>query len=106
MPERWSLENALPIIRAMDPIARRCNFSLALRGGVLTRGESDSDLDLCFLCEETEDPAFCSIERLLREISQEMHEQVHHYGALYHSTNPYTVIWLHDGRHIDAHFWL
>jgi hypothetical protein len=37
---------------------------------------------MCFLCEETEDPAFCSVEQLL----QEMHELVHHYGALYPST--------------------
>jgi hypothetical protein len=106
MSTGWNLETALPIIRAMDPIARGCNFSLALRGGVLTRGVSDSDLDLRFLCEEIEHPAFCSIERLLQDIAKEMHEQVHHYSSLYDGTHPYTVIWLRDGRHIDAHFWL
>ena len=102
----WNLETALPIIRAIDPIARRCNFSLALRGSVLIRGESDSDLDLCFLCEETQKHAFCSVERFLREIEREMHEQVHHCSGLYEGTHPFTEIWLRDGRHIDAHFWL
>lgn len=106
MPTTWNLENALPVIRAMDPIARRCNFSLALRGGVLVRGESDSDLDLCFLCEEPEDHAFCSVKRLLTEIGEEMRDQVHHCNAPSGGTNPHTVIWLRDGRHIDAHFWL
>jgi hypothetical protein len=106
MATRWTLENALPIVRAMASIARRCNFSLALRGSVLTKGESDSDLDLCFLCEEPEDPAFCSVERVLREITQEMPHDIHHYGSLHGGTRPYTVIWLRDGRHIDAHFWL
>jgi hypothetical protein len=101
----WTLEDALPIVRAMAPIARRCNFSLALRGSVLTQGESDSDLDLCFLCEETEDPAFCSVERLLREIKQEI-EGIHRYESVHSGTHPFTVIWLRDGRRIDAHFWL
>jgi len=107
MASTWNLENALTIIRAMDPIARRCNFSLALRGSVLTRGESDSDLDLCFLCEETETPAFCSVERLLGDIAKELHRQVHQCSEVYGGcAHPFAVIWLHDGRHIDAHFWL
>jgi hypothetical protein len=105
MASRWTLENALPIIRAMAPIARECNFSLALRGSVLTVDESDSDLDLCFLCEETEDPAFCSVERVLKEIAKQISD-VHHYGSVYGDSHPFTVIWLCDGRHIDAHFWL
>ena len=98
----WNFETALPIIRAIEPIANRCNFSVALRGSVLTQGESDSDLDLCFLCEE---PGFCSVERLKAEIAKEMPNLVHHYGAQGKGTHPFLVIWLHDGRHIDAHFW-
>jgi hypothetical protein len=53
VPAKWTLENALPIVRAMDPIVRRCNFSLAFRGSVLIQGESDNDLDLCFLHERS-----------------------------------------------------
>jgi hypothetical protein len=104
MPARWNLENALPIVRAMDPIARSCNFSLALRGGVLLRGESDVDLDLCFLSED--DPEVCSVQRLLQEIAQGMREQIDHYDPPAGGNYPYTLIWLRDGRHIDAHFWL
>jgi hypothetical protein len=100
---KWTLENALPIIRAIDPIARRCNFSLALRGSVLVQGESDSDLDLCFLCEE---PGFCSVARLKEEIAKEMPDLIHHYGAEGEGGHPFVVIWLRDGRHIDAQFWL
>jgi hypothetical protein len=106
MPPTWTLDNARPIVRAIDAVAKRCNFSLALRGSVLTRGESDSDLDLCFLCEEPEDPAFCSVERLLREITQELSEQVDRCNPSSGGTNPHTLIFLRDGRRIDAHFWL
>ena len=107
MPPTWTLENALPIIRAIDPIARRCNFSLALRGGVLIRGESNSDLDLCFLCEEPGNPELCSVERLLREISEGMREQVNDCNApTGDRTNPHAFIWLRDGRRIEARFWI
>ena len=106
MAKKWTLEEALPIIQVMAEIARRCNFSLALRGSVLTQGQSDNDLDLCFLCEEPEDPAFCLVERVLREIEKGMRANIDHCGSVLDGTHPYTVIWLHDGRHIDAHFWL
>ncbi len=106
MPPSWTLENALPIIRAIDEIARHCNFSVALRGGVLIAGKSTSDLDLCFLCEEPEDSVFCSVERLLKEIGQELREQVDRCNAPSGGTKPHALIWLRDGRHIDAHFWL
>lgn len=104
MPPKWNLENARPIIQAMDPIARRCNFSVALRGSVLFQGESDKDLDLCFLSED--DPEVCSVPRLLQEIARDMPQQIDHYGALNEGPHPFAVIWLRDGRHIDAHFWI
>jgi hypothetical protein len=105
MRPKWTFEDALPIIRAIDPIARRCNFSLALRGGVLLRGESDRDLDLCFLSEG--DLEFCLPEMVLEEIAKVLSDQIDHYGELYfEGTHPYAVIWLRDGRHIDAHFWI
>jgi hypothetical protein len=105
MPTKWTFEDALPIIQAIDPIARRCNFYVALRGGVLLRGRSDSDLDLCFLSIEDAEP--CSPEMVLEEIARGMPKQVERYnppsgGAKY----PYTIIRLRDGRNIDAHFWI
>ena len=103
----WNLETALPIIRAIEPIAKRCNFSVALRGSVLTQGESDKDLDLCFLCERgKKDRKLCSIDQLLQEIQKEMPAQVDRYGGIVDLTHPTVPIWLRDGRHIDAHFWI
>lgn len=105
MPAKWTLDNALPIILAIDSIARRCNFSLALRGGVLLNGESDSDLDLCFLSEE--DREFCSAEMVLEEIARGLPQYIHGYNAPSGGDKyPCTLIFLRDGRHIDAHFWI
>ena len=105
MPTKWTLEDALLIIRAIDPIARRCNFSLALRGGVLLNGESQRFLELCFLSED--DREFCSAEMVLEEIAKAMPEQVERYNDPSGGDNyPHTVIRLRDGRHIDAHFWI
>ena len=105
MSTKWTRDNALPIIRAIDQIARRCNFSLALRGGVLLDGESQRDLDLCLLSED--DREFCSAEMVLEEIARGMPEQVERYndpsgGDKY----LHTIIRLRDGRRIDAHFWI
>jgi hypothetical protein len=91
----------------MAKIAERCDFSLALRGSVLTKGESDKDLDLCFLREKTENHVSCSIEGLLEAIKNELHDLVDHYGAVHRGIHhPHAVIWLRDGNHIDAQFWL
>src|SRR5579859_6506884 len=88
MAKKWTLKEALPIVQAMAEIARRCNFSLALRGSVLIRGESDNDLDLCFLCEETEDPASCLVERVLTEIEQGMSVNIRRCGSVHGGTHP------------------
>ena len=52
MPTKWPSDEALPVIRTIDRMANRCNFYVALRGGVLLRGESDTDLDLFVLSKE------------------------------------------------------
>jgi hypothetical protein len=71
------------------------------------RGESDSDLDLCFLCERKKnDRKLCSIDQLLQEIQKEMRVEVDHYGGIVDLKHPTVAIWLRDGRHIDAHFWI
>jgi hypothetical protein len=44
--------------------------------------------------------------RDLEEMLQGLHDQIDRYDALSGSSYPYALIWLRDGRHIDAHFWL
>jgi len=96
----WTLEDSLPIIRAIAPIAERCGFSVALRGSVLIKGRSEKDLDLLFVEEE---PDICDVRRCLDEIAGLPQVRTagppHTCGGGHHS-----VIWLHDGRHIDAQF--
>lgn len=46
---KWTLEDSLKIIRAVQPETRRFGFHLCLGGGVLNYGESNKDLDLYFL---------------------------------------------------------
>jgi hypothetical protein len=45
----WTLDEALEVIRALQPITRDYSYHLALGGGVLNKGTSDKDLDLYFL---------------------------------------------------------
>lgn len=45
----WTLEQALPLVRALQPQTRQFGFHLCLGGGVLNAGASDKDLDLYFL---------------------------------------------------------
>lgn len=49
MPTKWTLEDALVLIRALQPQCRQFSFHLALGGGVLNNGFSEKDLDLYFL---------------------------------------------------------
>jgi len=49
MADTWKIDDALPLIRALQPITRRFNYHLALGGGVLNKGYSNKDLDLFFL---------------------------------------------------------
>lgn len=45
----WNLEDALALVRRLQPMTRNYNYHLALGGGVLNKGTSDKDLDLYFL---------------------------------------------------------
>ena len=49
LTQRWDLEEALGLVRAVQPQTRQFGFHLCLGGGVLNRGWSDKDLDLYFL---------------------------------------------------------
>lgn len=43
---RWTLPEALSLIRQLQPLIREKNYHITLGGGVLNTGESDKDLDL------------------------------------------------------------
>lgn len=43
---RIYLEEALKLIRYMQPRAKECNYYLTLAGGVLNNGYSDNDIDI------------------------------------------------------------
>jgi hypothetical protein len=88
----WTLDEALPLIRKISDAARSCKFSVALYGSVLEQAESSRDLDLFFV---KQDPA-CNVELCRNEIRKL--PEVRHFG--------HCVIWLVDGRHIDAQFLL
>jgi hypothetical protein len=45
----WDLEQALRVVRALQPVTREYNYHLAIGGGVVNNGESKKDLDLYFL---------------------------------------------------------
>lgn len=45
----WTFEDALPLVRAIQPETRNFKYHLTLGGGVLNNGKSDKDLDLYFL---------------------------------------------------------
>src|SRR3990167_2742576 len=45
----WTLDDALSLIRGLQPVIRKLGYHLCLGGGVLNNGESKKDLDLYFL---------------------------------------------------------
>jgi hypothetical protein len=97
----WTLDEALPLIRKISPIAREHGFSVALYGSVLDRGRSERDLDLFFI---EQDPDICDVQGCLDEISKL--PEVHHCGqALQCVGGALCPIWLQDRKHhIDAQF--
>jgi hypothetical protein len=49
LARNWTFDDALPLIRAVQPVVRRFGYHVCLGGGVLNKGASDHDLDLYFL---------------------------------------------------------
>ena len=45
---RWTMEQALDVIRFIQPLLKEHKYHVALGGGVLNNGFSDKDLDLYF----------------------------------------------------------
>lgn len=50
----WTLEDALDVIKILQPKLREINYHVTLGGGVLNNGSSPNDLDLYFLPLEDE----------------------------------------------------
>ena len=91
----WTLNDALPLIRRIEPIAKRHGFSVALYGSVLYRGESEKDLDLFFVEQETD---ICDVGRCLGEISTL--SEIRHISR----HDNVCVIRLKDKRRMDVQF--
>ncbi len=49
VPNKWTLEEALLLIRKVQPECKKFGYHLCLGGGVLNNGHSKKDLDLYFL---------------------------------------------------------
>lgn len=100
MSLKWTLDDALPIIRKIAPIARECGLDVALRGSVLLRGESTNDLDLLLVVE---DPDILNVQRCVKGMRhlQEVRDigYLHPVGGGQNAT-----VWLRDGRRIETRF--
>jgi hypothetical protein len=49
MADGWTLEQALALVRSIQPACHSFNYHVTLGGGVLNQGFSSKDLDLFFL---------------------------------------------------------
>jgi len=92
----WTLENALPVIQRIAPIAQEYGFTVALRGSVLTSRQGE-DLDLCFIEWEV-NPNVRHAKDCLNSIANTFDAQ---YGSL---DSGHAFILFNDGRRVDAHF--
>lgn len=45
----WTLEQALIVVRFLQPLIRTAHYHLALGGGIINAGQSNKDIDLYFL---------------------------------------------------------
>ena len=45
----WGLDEALALVRRLQPMTRRYNYHAVVGGGVINNGSSEKDLDLYFL---------------------------------------------------------
>ena len=64
----WTLEEALPLIREIEPLVRELNYHTCLGGGVLHQTGPRKDLDLFFIPLNGHDSNPWSIVQLLGEV--------------------------------------
>lgn len=60
----WKLEDAVTIIREMQPFAMEASYALSLGGGVLNMGWSWKDLDITAVPASHEEPNLSKLLRL------------------------------------------
>jgi hypothetical protein len=65
----WTIEDALPVVRAIAIIGRKHGFSVALYGSLLVTGETSGDLDLFFVVGE-ERTCAVHAQTCLKEIAE------------------------------------
>jgi hypothetical protein len=95
---KWTIENALPVVRSIAVIGREHGFSVALYGSVLVTGESSKDLDLFFIAAENR-TSTVHAQACLKAIAQE-------FGINCPRLTPICTsrIELGEGKRIDAQF--
>lgn len=98
----WTLEQAVELLRMLEPVAISQGFHVALGGSVLIRGSSDKDLDIFIYPHKTADKiAFeCLLSKLGDFGISDFNKAEHaHYGddkAVYRSG--------YKGKRIDWFF--
>lgn len=97
-PAPWTLDDALALVREIQPRLHAKKWHVALGGGVLNRGESGKDIDLYVLpfsdIETTED-----VMPLLFTLWGAGDEIGYGESGIYAAKKKYTTV---DGRRIDA----
>ena len=98
----WYLEEALQIIRMLQPSARSCGYHLALAGGVLNTGSSSNDLDIIVL------PLGHGLSKestFIKYLTFTMHHKVNYSHAYPRTDNCDVHRFEYDGRYIDFFFY-
>lgn len=54
-PVRWTLQEALDLVRFLEPHATSLGYHVGLTGGVLQKGHSTKDVDVIFYPRKTTD---------------------------------------------------
>ena len=72
----WGLDNAVDLIRKLQPEARRSGYHLALAGGVLNVGHSDKDLDIVALPMGGHTQDWAQLSEAILEVADVMLSQI------------------------------
>lgn len=105
---KWTLDEGLEVVRWFTPILAKVGFSIGLTGSVLTKGESNKDLDIIVypLCTDRGGVAEAKIALVLGgaeckygrfTVTNAWREK----GSL---DNKHVEIWTYKGRRIDVFF--
>lgn len=65
----WTLEEALTVVRNIDPILKPKGWFVGISGGVLLKGSSVHDLDLLFVPMDNVDKCIACLHKCLVDFS-------------------------------------